>query len=261
MPTKAAKPHGRPLPDGKRKYGWVPDVPDGRDAYLAVPRMKLPPFVNLQPLFPDPPYDQGALGSCTAQAAAAVIQFDQHKQGIPVTMPSRLFIYYTERVMEGTVDVDSGATIRDSVKAINKGYATEDLWPYDVDRFDAKPPKTAYADAKGHKCVKYQRVPRTVYSMKACLARGLPFLLGFSVYESFESAEVERTGKAAVPSKDEAMLGGHAVVCCGYTEDGYWVCRNSWSADWGDQGYFYLPQTYLITPDLSDDFWCVTLVK
>jgi len=31
----------------------------------------------------------------------------------------------------------------------------------------------------------------------------------------------------------------HAVTIVGYTPD-YWIVRNSWSQDWGDDGYFYL---------------------
>lgn len=31
----------------------------------------------------------------------------------------------------------------------------------------------------------------------------------------------------------------HAVTIVGYTEK-YWIMRNSWSEDWGDDGYFYL---------------------
>jgi C1A family cysteine protease len=97
--------------------------------------------------------------------------------------------------------------------------------------------------------------------MKACLARGFPFLLGFSVYESFESAAVARTGRVPMPGSREAMLGGHAVVCCGYTAKGEWLVRNSWGAGWGEAGYFYFPQAYLLDENLSDDFWTVQQVK
>lgn len=262
MSKPTIKPRGRALPDGKRKYGWVPDVPDRRDLYLATPRIKLPTKVDLRQLFPEPPYDQGELGSCTANAAAGVVQFDLNKQGLPVIMPSRLFVYFVERTLEGSVGEDAGATIRDSVKAINKGYPEESLWPYDIGRFADKPPKSVYAAAKSHRCVKYQRVQRTAFSMKACLARGFPFLLGFSVYESFESAAVARTGKVPMPKSSETMLGGHAVVCCGYDDKaGMWTCRNSWGGDWGDGGYFTLPYAYLLDENLADDFWAVSLVN
>jgi C1A family cysteine protease len=261
MSKQSTTPHGRPLPDGKRRYGWVPDVPDHRDKVLAVPRMKLPKSVDLRDRFNIPKYDQGALGSCTANAVARAIQFNQVEQGLPLVMPSRLFIYFAERVMEGTIEVDSGATIRESIKAVNKGYCSEEIWPYYVDRFADKPSAEAYADAKGHKCLKYQRVPQTIYSMKAALARANPFVLGFSVYESFETDKVARTGKAPMPEKGEAFMGGHAVFCLGYAEDGSWILDNSWSDSWGERGSFTLPPGYLTNGDLSADFWSIALIK
>ena len=62
----------------------------------------IPPFFDLTSKCP-PVYDQGQLGSCTANAISGAIEFDQMKQGITAFMPSRLFIYYNERVIEGTV--------------------------------------------------------------------------------------------------------------------------------------------------------------
>ena len=69
------------------------------------------PNVDLRSACP-PVYDQGQLGSCTANGIAAAIGFDQMKQGVgDVFTPSRLFIYYNERVMEGTVQSDAGRKI------------------------------------------------------------------------------------------------------------------------------------------------------
>jgi len=97
--------------------------------------------------------------------------------------------------------------------------------------------------------------------MRQCLAGGIPFLIGISVYESFESDAVAKTGVVPLPEKDETLLGGHAVVCCGYdTAERTFRCRNSWGTDWGVTGYFTLPFEYLLDPNLSDDFWVVQSV-
>ena len=85
-----------PTPHKIQRYGWVPDLPDQRDhLYAALPRflVALPPSFDLRPQFP-PVFDQGQLGSCTANVIAAAFQFDQLKQGIADFTPSRLFIYY-----------------------------------------------------------------------------------------------------------------------------------------------------------------------
>src|ERR1700758_5646480 len=102
-------------------YGWIPDLPDQRDYQYAAPVETigaLPANVDLTSACP-PVYDQGQLGSCTANAIAGAIEFDQIKQNLsPIFVPSRLFIYYNERAMEGTVSSDSGAQIRDGMKSV-----------------------------------------------------------------------------------------------------------------------------------------------
>lgn len=132
-------------------------------------------------------------------------------------MPSRLFIYYNEREIQGTVDSDSGAQIRDGIKSVaSQGDCPEREWPYDISKFIQKPLQKCYDDAIKHKAVRYQRVVRTLNQMKGCLASGYPFVFGFTVYESFESQEVAKSGQVSMPAPNENMVGGHAVVAVGY---------------------------------------------
>jgi C1A family cysteine protease len=247
-------------------YGWIPDLPDSRDRLYSAPfaaLAPLPPSVDLRNACPEV-YDQGSLGSCTANAIAGAIEFDQMKQAMSdVFVPSRLFIYYNERVIEGTVDDDSGAMIRDGIKTVSKqGAPHEKLWPYLVAKFRTKPPAAAYKDAAEHPALLYQRVTREIQQMKGCLASGYPFVFGFSVYESFESQSVASTGHAPMPKPKEPLLGGHAVVAVGYDDSKQWfVVRNSWGTNWGLSGYFTMPYAYLLDGNLSDDFWTIRLVQ
>ena len=249
-----------------RRYGWVPDLPDHRDFMLVAPPAALralPPLVDLRRVCP-PVYDQGQLGSCTANAIAGVLEFDQIKQQAADVFPaSRLFIYYNERVIEGTVDDDAGAMIRDGIKSVAKqGAPHESLWPYTIARFRTKPSPAAYGDAARHPAVLYQRVLQDLDQMRSCLAGGFPFVFGFSVYESFESAAVAKTGRVPMPKPKEQLIGGHAVVAVGYQNaTRSFIARNSWGAAWGRQGYFTIPFDYLIDGNLADDFWTVTLVR
>src|SRR4051812_16965636 len=91
-------------------YGWMPDLPDNRDHLYAAPLLKLrrlPPKVDLRKSCP-PVYNQGDIGSCTANAIAAALQFDRRKQKLAEFIPSRLFIYYNERSMEHSIPLDNG---------------------------------------------------------------------------------------------------------------------------------------------------------
>ncbi|HEV7899258.1 MAG TPA: C1 family peptidase [Planosporangium sp.] len=255
-----------PNPRKVKRYGWVPDLPDQRDhLFAAAPAVtaSLPPSVDLREQCPKEVYDQGHLGSCTANAIAAAFEFGLLKQQMTDFMPSRLFIYYNERVKEGTVEVDSGAMIRDGIKSVSKqGVCTEVSWPYDISQFTVKPPKACYDEALGNLAVCYQRVPRTLGQLKGCLAHGYPIVFGFRVYESFEGPEVARTGVAPMPQPSEEALGGHAVLAVGYDDGtGRFLVRNSWGSGWGQDGYFTMPYAYLTERSLSSDFWAIPQVS
>jgi C1A family cysteine protease len=255
--------------NAKRYYGWVADIPDHRDHIYAAPLVhlqSLPKTVDLRPQCPPTVYDQGQLGSCTANAIAGAIEFDLIKQkAAQASTPSRLFIYYNERVMGHTVASDSGAQIRDGVKSANKlGAPLETIWPYsdaNPGPFQTKPSPPAYADALKRLVTSYQRVARTLTQQKACLASGYPFVFGFSVYDSFESDEVAKTGDAPMPGPTEQLVGGHAVLAVGYDDGAQrFIVRNSWGPIWGKGGYFTLPYAYLLDSNLSDDFWTIRAV-
>ena len=254
------------MPHTIKRFGWIPDLPDQRDIPFLAPRAilrKLPLKIDLRPKCP-PVYDQGELGSCTANAIGAAFEFELIRQKpIEDFVPSRLFIYYNERVIEHTVDSDSGAQIRDGMKSINKqGVCQEPLWSYEIQKFMIKPSTPCYTEALKHQALSYHRVPQTLNQMKGCLLEGFPFVFGFTVYESFESAAVAKTGKLNMPKKNESVVGGHAVVAVGYDDTSKrFIVRNSWGAAWGIKGYFTIPYDYLLDDNLANDFWTIRMVE
>ena len=255
-----------------QRYGWIPDLPDHRDLpYLAPHALlkALPPRIDLRPAFAKiPAYDQKQLGSCTANAIAGALQYDQKEEKEPTAMPSRLFIYYNERKIEGTIMSDAGAAIRDGVKSVAKvGACTEKLWPYSDNTtqpplpYQEQPPAAAYADAEGRRVLSYERVAHSLSAMKACLAEKFPFVLGFTVYASFEDRSWWESGQMPVPSSSERVLGGHAVLVVGYDDSiQSFIVRNSWGPTWAKHGYFFMPYLFAMSTDAqgrpnSSDFW------
>lgn len=259
------------MPHTISRYGWVKDALDPRDFMYAAPpslAMKaLPPKADLRKGCP-PVYDQGQIGSCTANAISGAFEFAQKKQGLTDFMPARLFVYYNERDMEHTVKEDSGAQIRDGIKSVaTLGVCPETEWPYSdtLQALTKKPTASCYSDAKHHTVVEYHRISNTqadqfLKLLKNCLSGGYPFVFGFVVYESFESATVAKTGVMPMPDiTKEKQIGGHAVMAAGYDDTKKAVLvRNSWGPKWGVGGYFWMPYQYITNSQMASDFWTIS---
>lgn len=202
--------------------------------------------------------DQGELGSCTAQALVGSLEFLEKYQNLEMQFIdlSRLFLYYNEREIEGSVDYDSGAYLRDGIKSLAKqGICSERSWPYIIEDFAKKPTENTYKEASPNIITIYSRLD-TLEDMKNCLASGFPFVFGMEVYESFITNEVAKTGIVPLPEWNESFLGGHAVCAVGYDEfTQRFLVRNSWGSDWGQEGYFTIPYEYLIY--FAADFWTI----
>jgi C1A family cysteine protease len=250
-----------PTPKIIARYGWRKDSIDHRDFLQAkpssTPAFVLPDSMDLRPFCP-PVYDQGDLGSCTANAIGAAVDFDRMKQGEAFMAPSRLFIYYNEREIEGDTAADAGAEIRDGIKSVaSAGVCPESLWVYSSD-FTAKPTADCYTEALKYKVTQYASVSQDLYDIRYCLASTLrPVVFGFSVFSSFESDEVTATGIVPMPASGDTPMGGHAVLAVGYDTLGRFICRNSWGEGWGIKGYFLMPYNYLTNRNLASDFWAI----
>lgn len=220
--------------------------------------------VDLAPNCP-PVFDQGQLGSCTANAILGAYEYEMTKQKEPFTDLSRLFLYYQERAKEGTIPSDAGAAIQDGIWVLQNGSGVcrETVWPYVISKFSATPPPAAYADAGSHHVVSAQRLSGTLDDLRQTLVDGNPIVFGVEVYSSFESATSAKTGVIPMPNvAHETLEGGHAICLVGYDDTKQlFKFRNSWGTGWGDRGYGYLPYAYVTNPALSSDFWVITVVK
>lgn len=250
-----------------RGLGCRPDTHDPRDqtvlfrALSSSRTSRLPKLIDLEPKLP-PIWDQGSIGSCTAHAALAAYTKNALDSAAVVNddLQSRLYQYYNSRLLDNTQDEDVGATIRNSIKAMNKfGVLSETFYPYEEAKFAIKPPGTCYVKAKNHRAVSYLRVPIDVNAWKAELIKGNVIVFGMECFAELFSAKTTASGFIPLPRNPNAGQGGHAVCVVGYNDDlispttpkgvkaskGYFKIRNSWGKDWGDRGYGYLPYAYI----------------
>lgn len=242
-------------------YGWKRSLPDPRDILADTSSLPVLPEVDPRNEYMTPVYNQLQLGSCTANAVAAAIDADRIVAGENPIHPSRLWIYALERAYEGSpLDQDTGAFGRDGFRAARRlGVVPEQIWPYSDEQIDwSKDPRSSQFWLQRSKIERpYKRVPRDLTSIKRVLSNKQTIAIGFTVFESFESTEVAQTGIMPHPdATKEKILGGHEVLIVGYlqSEPNYVLVRNSWDIHWGLSGYFLMPWSVILDPNLSDDF-------
>lgn len=250
-----------------RIYNWKRQPDDSRDLkstrHLSVAKLDLPANFELPAKIPV--YDQMALGSCTSQSGCACYRFESFQVLNNFDFePSRLFLYWYTRFIEGTTNEDSGAYIRDAFKAMNKyGLCEEKYFPYDISKFKNKPSADANASGLKNVVVKYTAVDQDLTTMKQTLVSGAAISIGFDVFASFEQGNWDSTtGIMPIPKKNEQILGGHAVTITGFDDSKQcFLIQNSWGTDWGLSGKFWMPYAYALDPNHADDFWCIDEIK
>jgi C1A family cysteine protease len=251
-------------------YGARPDIRDDRDLKKAYSQAQIPtsPTADLRK-YVDHVYDQGSLGSCTANALCAAYGMDLKRQSLTISgeyhyfNPSRLFLYYNTRAYEGTTQHDTGATLRDAIKSMKRqGMCRESDWPYNVKEYRTKPQSRCYEAVTGNTLCQYERLAQDIDQFRACLDESCPFVFGFNVYQSFHDYSNQKSGLMPMPSyreKSREPIGKHAVMAIGYDDAKRRVIiQNSWGVGWGDKGCFYMPYEFISDSIMCFDFWKIS---
>lgn len=247
--------------------GYRRDSLDARDQRLQPGSgQRIPDHIDLSPLLAQVaqlPFDQGQLGSCTGNGVSGAIIHAELRENETAhkdktfRIPSRLWLYLQARKVEGTIDQDAGAEIRDVVKAANKlGYPDESFWPYDISKFATDPSPAVYTDAKHDRVYRYKRVDVTAQALLVALAAGYPVVVGTSWYSAiFDQAS---GGNLPMPGPRDRPDGGHCYLVVGAdVPSRRFKALNSWGAGWGAQGYMTLPFEFLGSPSYGGDYWII----
>jgi C1A family cysteine protease len=218
----------------------------------------LPASIDLEP-YCGPKKDQKQLGACTAFADTGNREYLARRWEGQSPVLSPLFQYYQERLIDGTVNQDAGSTGRTACKATNQfGICQEFEDSYDPAAFRTPPTAAQLKDALQWRAGAYHALSN-VDDMKSCLASYYPVLIGFAVYNSFET-KIGSDGVMPMPGANEPEVGGHEVLVIGYDDArGMFKVRNSWGADWGAQGNFFM--SYAIAQQFIWDRWIQHLGK
>jgi C1A family cysteine protease len=241
----------------------------------AAPAPKLSATADLS-AWCSPVEDQGSLGSCTANAGVGLVEYFERRAFGRHIDASRLFLYkVTRNLMHLTGD--TGAFLRSTMEGLTVfGVPPEEYWKYVIADFDKEPSAFCYSFAQSYQAITYYRLdpPGTgpadlLARIKTYLAKGLPSMFGFTVYQSYGQSN-GNGGKFPFPTRGEKVVGGHAVDAVGYDDNmkvkntnpggaettGALRIRNSWGASWGDHGYGWLPYDYVLT-GLATDWWSI----
>ncbi len=229
---------------------------------LSAPKLNLPERIDLRSFCP-PVENQLRTNSCVANAVVGALEFHQKKNKMPLTDISRLFVYYNARSLSEMEQKDSGSYIHHGMAAVLAfGACEERMWPFQEAMVTTRPTEACYKNARNYDAVQYARTPRGVPALTA-LSQGLPVVFGmFAPGEYYEVAA--KTGK--MPRPDQVATrkppSGHAMLIVGYDlSEKCYLVRNSWSAQWAEDGYVWIPFETMDAWSQEEDFWTIGAIE
>jgi C1A family cysteine protease len=184
-----------------------------------------------------PVRNQGTQGTCYAQSAACVKEWQERKHSSDSSYFSPQFIYnhrnyWNNDKQDGDdINEDYGMQGRDVMKILTKyGVCKEDIYPYGTLERMNDIDTNIIELAKKNVIKKYAKI-NTIEGLKKALIENGPCLIALPVYNYSQQMWIK-------DHDDSIFLGGHAMCVVGYNMNSF-IIRNSWGENWGDNGYTY----------------------
>jgi hypothetical protein len=209
-----------------------------------------------------PVSNQGERGTCAANAWMDALEI---LMGIEnprrVVQLSRLFAYWTARVLTGLEQEDRGVYLRAVAHQLSAiGVVEEKYLPYRdaLDAVLAPPPLHLYTMASNNRIGGFYRITSTgqakLDAIELALRANHPVVSAAPVSKELMSYR----GGGHVFGAPARSEGSHAMILVGVRHVGgrrHFLRRNSWGRAWGDRGHAWCDQDYVL---LDDDVWVGT---
>lgn len=236
------------------------------ERYSPAPGLKIKPSVDLRKYF-TPVKNQMDLGSCTSFAAAAMYEAMMALAGVEgQTEMSPGYLYFYSNVLKGRPS--GGSNFMEQLEVLGShGICRNDLYTYVPDTPQSRPSEEADKDAQTHRVLSAKQIPlydepdkavtlkHNHQLLTAALSEGYPVGISLRVYDNLGKDGAFILHPADNPEAVEE--GWHAMVVVGYSEENAcYIVRNSWGREFGEDGYCYIPASYIDDPEYMN-FACI----
>lgn len=211
---------------------------------------QLPDAIDLSDRFPVPG-DQGSQNSCVGWAIAYGVKSYQealeYNWSLGSDTPDDILFSPAFIFNQLNGGKNSGIRIDQALKLlVEQGVATLATMPYQESDFTSQPTTKAFAEAKWFKASSWAALKSTS-DIKQALAKGLPVIASMAIFDTFKNLK----GSNSLYNTAGTYQGDHAVVIVGYDDNhtggGAFKLMNSYGIEWGDNGFFWVPYTFLPT--------------